>query len=183
LAAYVVLNDQFEITPKTIRLYTQNILPKFMVPSKFIIVEKIPLTTSGKIDRNALTTYTQTWTELNKPFTPPQTYVESILAKFWMEVLQVGRVGIHHNFFDLGGHSLLATMLVSRIRRVFPIDLSLPTFFQSQTIEELTHYLVINESYPGEVNEISKIFLSINNMDVNELKAANLQQKIRTQSQ
>jgi len=171
LGAYIVPNKNFEITTEDAKLYLKNILPKYMIPSKIIFLDKLPLSTIGKIDRNGLPGFAQTRSESNIPYTPPQSNVERVLTGLWVEVLHIERVGIHDNFFNLGGHSLLATMLVSRIRKVFPFDLSLQNFFQGPTIEDLTQFLITNESHPGEVNEIAKIFLHIKTLTDEELKS------------
>ena len=87
-----------------------------MVPSAFVFLDLIPLTSNGKVDRKALPAPDQNRFDLEESFVAPRTPVEEMIAEIWAEVLKLDRVGIHDNFFDLGGHSLLATQVISRLR-------------------------------------------------------------------
>jgi acyl carrier protein len=108
-----------------------------MAPSAFVILHALPLTPTGKLDRQALPAPEQTRPALEQSFVAPRTPVEETLASIWAGVLKLDKVGIHDNFFDLGGHSLLGTQLISRIRDAFKLDLPLRNLFEAPTIDGL----------------------------------------------
>ena len=117
-------------------------LPDYMVPSVFVLMEQLPLTDNGKLDRRALPAPDGTRAAArDAPYAEPRNAMEEQLAAIWQEVLGVDRVGIHDNFFDLGGHSLLATQVVSRVRSVLGVQLPLRAFFETQTLDKLAEYL------------------------------------------
>src|SRR5262249_34971494 len=109
-------------------------LPEFMVPAAVVVLDKLPLTANGKLDRSALPA--PVWGGA-AGYRAPRTRSEEVLAELYSEVLQVPRVGIDDNFFDLGGHSLLATRLVSRIRAVLGVEVLIRDVFDCPTIAEL----------------------------------------------
>ncbi|HKP83856.1 MAG TPA: condensation domain-containing protein, partial [Pyrinomonadaceae bacterium] len=112
-------------------------LPEHMVPSLFVLMDELPLTANGKIDRRALPEPNGMKTSADREYIAPRTPVEEMLAGIWSTVLGTAKVSIHDTFFDLGGHSLLATQAISRVRAAFNIDIPLPTFFKEPTIAGL----------------------------------------------
>jgi len=112
-------------------------LPDYMIPSALVVMEALPLTTNGKIDRSALPPPDHLRSELETAFTAPRTQTEQIVANIFSEVLGLDRVGLHDNFFESGGHSLLATQVVSRLRESFSMELPLRWIFESPTVLEL----------------------------------------------
>jgi amino acid adenylation domain-containing protein/FkbH-like protein len=112
-------------------------LPEYMVPSAFVVLESLPLTENGKVDRRALPAPDQLRPELEGNYVAPRTPAEELVAGIWAEVLKLERVGIHDDFFDLGGHSLNATQVVSRVREAFKVEMPLRALFESPTVEAL----------------------------------------------
>jgi amino acid adenylation domain-containing protein len=110
-------------------------LPEYMVPSALVLLDALPLTINGKIDRPALPA-PERGTD-SEEYIAPRTDEEKLLAQIWAAVLGRERVGVHDNFFELGGHSLLATQLISRIRDAFQIELPLRTIFELPTVAGL----------------------------------------------
>src|SRR5438093_3416254 len=108
-----------------------------MVPSRFVILDSLPLMPNGKVDRKALPALDQTRPELDETFSAPRTPTEELLTNIWAEVLKIEKVGVHDNFFDLGGHSLLATQVISRVRGVFQLELPLRSLFESPSVAGL----------------------------------------------
>ena len=111
-------------------------LPDFMVPSELVVLEALPLTPTGKIERRGLLLSSRETSRLTER-TAPRTPVEEEIAGIWREVLRRDDFGIHDSFFDLGGHSLLATRVVMRIRESFDVDLPLRRLFERTTVERL----------------------------------------------
>jgi amino acid adenylation domain-containing protein len=145
LAAYVVYNvgiptQETQSFILEIRQFLQGKLPEYMLPKAYTILESIPLTPNGKIDRRALPMPDSvTFDNLN--YVAPQTQVEKLLVEIWAKLLGKEQVGIRDNFFELGGHSLLATQLVSRIRDAFKIDLPVRNLFEAPTVEQFARYI------------------------------------------
>ena len=136
LVAYVVPQVEQSPTVLELRQFLKAKLPEYMVPSAFVLLESLPLTSNGKVDRRALPTHELDSTLLEK-YVAPRTPIEEMLAQIWAQVLKLERVGIHDNFFEVGGHSLLATQLLSRIRTSFKVELALRELFARATVAEL----------------------------------------------
>ncbi|MBE9229036.1 non-ribosomal peptide synthase/polyketide synthase, partial [Phormidium sp. LEGE 05292] len=135
LVAYITPQPSATPTSNELRQYMKSKLPEYMVPSAFVILEVLPLTPSGKLDRRALP-LPDFQTQQDK-YQAPRTPIEEILTYLWGQILKLNQVGIHDNFFELGGHSLLATQLISRIRSHFQIELPLRSLFGAPTVAEL----------------------------------------------
>ncbi|OUL18944.1 hypothetical protein BV372_33785 [Nostoc sp. T09] len=136
LVAYIVNKSQQEINTFELRSLLQAKLPSYMLPTTFVILDKLPLTPNCKVDRKVLPAPEQT-TGLEASFVPPRTPTEQIIVDIWADILGREQVGIYENFFNLGGHSLLATQVISRLREVFKIDLPLRSLFENPTIKNL----------------------------------------------
>jgi thioesterase domain-containing protein/acyl carrier protein len=135
LVAYLVSQDE-SLTNVQIREYLQQQLPTYMVPSVFIFLESLPLTSNGKVDRKALLAL-EIGNEYSQEYVAPRTMTEHIIANIFSEVLAISNISIHDNFFELGGHSLLAIRLMSQIQQYFHINLPLSALFQNPTVEGL----------------------------------------------
>ena len=120
-----------------LRDYMRERLPEYMVPSTIVVMDALPLTASGKVDRNRLPDPEKLRPEIESTYVEPQTPLERDLAGIWSEVLGVRQIGVDDNFFHLGGHSLLAMRVVSRVRGALQIDLPLRTLFEFPTIAGL----------------------------------------------
>lgn len=137
LAAYVVAaRNQFP-TRDDLRAWLRARLPEHMVPSAFVMLDKMPLTSNGKVDRKALPEPDHERPTLQKAFVAPRNESEEVVARIWVEVLQLKQVGVFDNFFDLGGHSLLVTQVISRVREAFQVELPLRSLFESYTVAGL----------------------------------------------
>jgi len=138
LVAYVVPTAEHPSSLiSELRSSLKESLPEYMVPSAFVTLDALPLTSSGKVDRRALPAPDRARPELGGAYVAPRTLVEEELVRMWAEVLNVERVGVHDNFFDLGGHSLMATQLISRVRATYQVDLPLRRLFETPTVAGL----------------------------------------------
>ncbi len=135
LAAYIVPAGELAIAE--LRHFAQEKLPAYMIPAAFILLEELPLTPSGKVDRRALAHTGLVQFQRQEEFIPPQDDIEKQIAAIWEEVLAVKPIGINDNFFTLGGHSLLAIRIIAHIRRALQTDISLRALFEKPTIAEL----------------------------------------------
>ena len=115
----------------------QSKLPDYMVPAAFVLVNAMPLTANGKLDRKALLASTAEVATLNAPYIAPATATEQALVAMYRELLDVATVGLHDDFFALGGHSLLGMRLIARIRQQWNLDLAVRTIFEQPTIAQL----------------------------------------------
>lgn len=121
-----------------LQAYLAKQLPEYMMPSAFVLLESLPLTHNGKIDRGALPKPDLIKQELASTYVAPQTIIEEMLVKIFSDVLGIQKVGVNDNFFKLGGHSLLATQLVSRVRDALGVELPLRNIFETPEISQLS---------------------------------------------
>jgi len=143
LVAYVVPDQEQLPTSGDLRGFLEKQLPDYMVPSIFVLLETLPLTPSGKVNRRALPAPEGTDTALTEGATlvAPRDTLELQLVQVWEEILGVRPIGVTHNFFELGGHSLLAVRLTARIQQAVGQQLPLATLFQNATVEHLAAVL------------------------------------------
>jgi amino acid adenylation domain-containing protein len=138
LVAYFVPADAAH-TPSVneLRSYLKARLPEYMLPLNFVVMDNLPRTSSGKVNREALPAPDDARPALERELVVAGTPVEEVLCGIWGELLGLRQVGIHDNFFELGGHSLLATRAISRTREVFSVEIPLRKIFESPTVAEL----------------------------------------------
>ncbi|MDZ8023961.1 MAG: amino acid adenylation domain-containing protein [Nostoc sp. DedQUE11] len=141
LVAYFVANSETAPTTAELRNFLKEQLPEYMLPSVFVELKALPLTTNGKVDRRALPIPDGDRPELEEVYVAPRSEMEQAIAKVWQEVLQLENVGINDNFFDLGGHSLLIVQVNNQLRTIFKQDIPVVTMFQNPTIHSLARYL------------------------------------------
>jgi amino acid adenylation domain-containing protein len=134
LVAYILSTTGIDETD--IRLFLQNEVPEYMIPGFFLQLEKMPMTTNGKLDRNALPDLLS-GKKLGSPDNTPRNETEGRLVAIWEGLLGDRTVGVTDNFFGSGGHSLLAIRLILEIRKAFAIELKVGDIFQHPTIEKL----------------------------------------------
>ncbi|MFN6559095.1 MAG: amino acid adenylation domain-containing protein [Nostoc sp. ChiSLP01] len=141
LVAYVVFQAEQSLTITELRRFLEEKLPKYMVPSVFVLLEKLPLLPNGKVDRRALPIPETLRPALEVAYVAPQTEMEQTIAAVWQEVLHLEKVGVNDNFFDIGGHSLLIVQVNNKLQEILNRNLSIVEMFQNSTINSLARHL------------------------------------------
>ncbi|WP_343746563.1 non-ribosomal peptide synthase/polyketide synthase [Chitinophaga sp.] len=146
LAGYIVPAGAFE--REKIQTYLKQLLPDYMVPAALVPLEKLPLTSNGKVNKRALPEPEQSLMPA-AAYMPPRNATELALTGIWQQLLKVSRIGIYDNFFELGGHSLLVTRVVSAIRRELSVEVPIRDLFTHPTVATLAEH--IRGQQPGAV--------------------------------
>lgn len=164
LHAYVVGDGGADraLTP-ALRVFIKERLPEYMVPSAFVVLDAMPLTPNGKVDRSALPAPDKHSDA--EAHVEPKTSLQRSVADIWMQVLGLDRVSLHDNFFELGGHSLLATQVAARVRSTFAVTLPVRTLFDHPSLEQLANE--IDALQKAELLRMS----ADNDQDLNDLIA------------
>ncbi len=156
LIAYLVPAGARSALVEEVRTYAERRLPGYMLPAAFVIVNHLPLTTNGKVDRKALPEPVESLLGPIRAYAAPRDALEEVLAELWGEVLGLERISINTSFFDLGGDSLSATRVLSRTFKLFQLKVPLQAFFQKPTVEELAQILTHMEPLAGRVQRIAQ---------------------------
>jgi amino acid adenylation domain-containing protein len=133
-----------------LRKHVKSALPAYMVPADFVLLDALPLTATGKLDRRALPAPGAVGDD---NYAAPETATEELLAGIWADLLGRERVGVFDDFFDLGGHSLLAPQVLARIEETFQVELPLRTLFEAPTVAQLATR--IEEELLAQIEELS----------------------------
>ncbi|HEY5814116.1 MAG TPA: phosphopantetheine-binding protein, partial [Terrimicrobiaceae bacterium] len=129
------------ISSRQLRDFAARILPNYMIPQAILILQRMPLTASGKIDRKALPAHEDVLSDRTQAYVAPGNPIEKTVADIWIELLRLEKVGVHDDFFESGGHSLLATRLISQFRRAFGVEISLRSVFEAPTIAAMSELI------------------------------------------
>jgi amino acid adenylation domain-containing protein len=156
LVGYVVPRQGGSPTQEDLKGYLKTRLPDYMTPAQFVLLDSLPLTQNGKVDRKALPAPSDAMALAGRIGDSPRNQTEKSIATVFSELLGVRDVGVHDDFFDLGGHSLLALQAMSRIRDAFHVDLPAQTLFESPTVAEVA--AIVAEACGGgeEVQRIER---------------------------
>jgi acyl carrier protein len=167
LTAYVVLNEQGTATAKQLKEFLKERLPEYMLPASFVVLDALPLTTTGKVDRNALPN--QIGFDVEETYLAPRTALEQVLAGIFSQVLSLERVGVNDSFFDLGGHSLQATQVLSRVREAFQLELPLRALFKAPSVAGLAASILEDEAKRARVERTAELLLKLANLSDEEV--------------
>ncbi|UII31864.1 amino acid adenylation domain-containing protein [Fulvivirga ulvae] len=129
-----------ESPEEQMRQHLQSRLPKYMIPSYFVVLEKMPLTSNGKIDRKSLP---DPATRIDHQFRKPETETEKTLVEIWSELLdlEASQISTNKSFFELGGHSLKASLMMNKIFKVLNVEVPLREIFKEDTILSIADYI------------------------------------------
>ena len=140
LVAYVVREGSKVLAASELRSHLQEKLPDYMIPTFFVLLEALPLTPNGKVDRRALPAPKESELRTDD-WIAARTSVEEVVLAIYCEVLGMGQISIHDSFFDRGGHSLLAIQVISRIRAVMGVELSVRSLFETPSVAGLAEQI------------------------------------------
>ncbi|OYP10559.1 hypothetical protein CFC35_40915 [Streptomyces sp. FBKL.4005] len=170
LVAYLTASGPLPPSSGELRRFLRERLPEHMVPSAFVLLDRLPLLPSGKLDRSALPDVTPARPEA-VAYVAPAGPLEEVLAGVWADVLKVDRVGAGDDFFELGGHSLLVTQAVSRIRDLFRVDLSIRGFLAASTLPALAAHLRATADAQGvDADRVADLVLQVGAMTEEQVK-------------
>ena len=144
-------------------------LPEYMIPASWVVLESMPLTPNGKVDRKALPAPDRASHAGTAAFVAPRAPVEEQVAKIWAEVLDLSQVGVYDNYFELGGHSLLAVRLISRLRDTLQVEVPIRWLFESPTVAELSQLIIAHEAKPGQTEKIAKALKRMESLSAEEI--------------
>ena len=161
LLAYVVLHAGTAMSVSQIRGALQEKLPSYMIPAAFVPLARLPMTSSGKIDRRGLPEPRHWRAALEVPYAAPRNELETVLARLWREVLQLAEVGSDDDFAALGGDSLLAIRIVAQVNQLFVLTQPLKTLFATPTVAQLAAWITAQEHSPGAAAEIARLMVEI----------------------
>jgi AMP-binding enzyme/AMP-binding enzyme C-terminal domain/Phosphopantetheine attachment site len=152
LIAYVVSDSGFRPTHTELRNFLVNLLPDYMVPAAFMLLDHIPLSPNGKVDGRALPAPDSTRPGLETAFAAPRTGLERLLCDMWTEILGIEQIGIHDNFFELGGSSIQGAVFINKLQEKFGEIVHIVAVFDAPTVADFAGYL--NKHYPDAVLRI-----------------------------
>jgi amino acid adenylation domain-containing protein len=148
-----------DLDAKELRAFLKQKLPAYMIPAAIEILDALPRTNNGKLDRSALTASNRATRTNSLAQDAPSTETEQIVATIWCQLLGVDTVSLYDDFFELGGHSLLATQLISRVRAAFRIDIPLRVVFETSTLKEFVQ--VIEQRTSQDTDKLANLLAEI----------------------
>jgi acyl carrier protein len=145
LCAYVVTENEVDVNVSLLRQQLSTRLPDFMLPSRFMKLNQIPLTSSKKVDRKALPEPEASRPQLETAFLAPFTRIEKLIAETWKEILKLDKIGINDNFFELGGNSLSLIKTNNKLKEILKKEIPVMMMFQFPTIHSLAQHIMEEE--------------------------------------
>ncbi|MFT5286923.1 MAG: amino acid adenylation domain-containing protein [Planctomycetota bacterium] len=140
IVAYIVHKSGSSPSLNDLRNFIRETLPEYMVPAVFMVLEALPRTPNGKVDRKVLPEPEETHTAADSNFAAPSNEIETKIAEIWQRILSIQAVGTRDNFFDLGGHSLLMIRLHGELKRAFERQIPMVDLFRFPTVSSLAGY-------------------------------------------
>ncbi|HEY0601297.1 MAG TPA: amino acid adenylation domain-containing protein, partial [Herpetosiphonaceae bacterium] len=159
-----------------LRAFLGQRLPEYMIPSAFVVLDALPLSPNGKVDRKALPAPDSTRPELATGYVEPRSAVEQVVAGVWTDIVGVEQVGVFDNFFTLGGNSLHVIQVLTRLRQIFHVDLPARSLLEAPTVDELAQRILALETRPGQIDRIAQVAQRVMRLSAEE------KQKLRQQT-
>jgi aspartate racemase len=177
LVAYIAPKVEAAVTAADLRNFLKRKLPDYMIPAAFMMMDALPLTPSGKVDRQALPAPDHATPE--KTFVAPRIPAEETLAAIWAEVLGIERVGVYDDFFDLGGHSLAVTQIVSRVVERFNVELSVRSLFEAPTVADMAVIVAQRQANKAGAEKLEPMLADVESLSDEEAQELVLQENTR----
>jgi acyl carrier protein len=155
-----------------------ELLPAYMLPSAYVMLDALPLTPNGKVDRRALPAPEDAGGP-ERAIVAARDAVEEAIAGLWQDVLGVPQIGVTDSFFELGGHSLTAASLLSMLRRAFSVKLPMRALFEGPTVEQLARAISALDARPGQAQQVARALLRLRNMSPEEKDQLREQRRTR----
>ena len=169
LVAYVVSANDRSVSVDQLHAFLARSLPDYMIPAAIVTLETMPLTISGKINRQALPAPERAGKTVQH--VAARTPFETALVEIWSELLRVDKISVRDDFFAIGGHSLVAMRLVSEIREKLDVEVPLRTIFERRTIEQLALYIAELQAEATAPEEIEKLLSELESISEDNLRA------------
>ncbi|MBP2473242.1 mycobactin phenyloxazoline synthetase [Crossiella equi] len=170
-AALVAAVAATGVTGDELRERVREALPPHMVPERVLVLDELPLTANGKINRRAVQ---QLWDEQDnsRPFVAPRSNLEKVIALVWQEVVGGPPIGVDDDFFQRGGDSVLATSIVSKLREALDTTaVSVKLLFATLSVGTMAAQLEAAETTPGRLDQVAEIYLAVLEMSADEVEA------------
>lgn len=181
LVAYVVPDRDPAPSSGELRAFLQQKLPEYMIPATYAMLDALPLSANGKIDRQALPVPAAEHAEESRSIAGPRTPVEEAVAAIFCDILGLDQVGMDDDFFSLGGDSVRAILLVSRLREAFSVELPLRRVFEAPTVGDLALAVVQHQADQADQELVARMIAELEAMPVEEVQRL-LQQEIGGQA-
>ena len=140
----------FQLNKDELQAYLRDRLPEYMVPGRYIVLEELPLTFQGKVDRKSLPDSDQRLAnESSEKYAAPQTDIQKVIVNIWQDILRIDKVGIDDNFFDVGGDSLYLTMMITELEKRLGIEIPMTELFRFPTIRSFSNHIAEGKSKSG----------------------------------
>lgn len=154
LVAFVVPQEESNVA--ILKQFLREKLPAHMVPNRFVLLERFPLSANGKIDRRSLMDQAARLPLQETVYVAPQNQLEQTIVAIWQDILKLDQIGINDNFFDIGGNSLLITTVYSQLQALLPDDFkawAMTDLYKYSTIHSLATYLHSESSASPQISE------------------------------
>jgi amino acid adenylation domain-containing protein len=164
-----------------IRAFVEQKLPTYLMPSAFVLLDGLPLSPNGKVDRRALPEPEHLRAELRETFEAPRTPTEQVIAGIFSEILGVDRVGVNDSFFQLGGHSLLATQVVSRVFEYLQVTVEVRSVFEQPTPAGLAASILADAATRPRIERIAEMLISLSDVADDDLDSLAADKRMLTE--
>jgi hypothetical protein len=164
LIAYLVPVGGQVVSSNELHAFLKERLPEYMIPAAFVKLDRMPLTSNGKIDHRALPDVELGCSQAEGTYVGPRTPLEEEVVSAWKEVLGLEQVGVHDNFFEIGGHSLLATRVIILLRGKLGLNFSLRLLFENPTVGGMASTLMETLLEHAEGTELADIVTEVESL-------------------